>query len=252
MKIRAVLRHSRTLQMKMIGTLVILVWASSVYASVTNVPIETKIELKPGESRAITLEATVPVEVGWRAVQEHTCTMHCVEAADKSGGFEYTIATDLGASMKYTPVEGKIKIEYRNKADHPVVIDVYKVDRVCDAEACRLLKDSDKGKWLVYKIAQFTAIETSEDQSYSTITGMTTSGHAFTVKAIWWTDNKESPFRCHQTIAKYVAGNLSADAYAPYILSGKTMGDDRTILSNIDTCVPKAPHFGVPDENVFQ
>lgn len=227
-------------------------WCAHVIAAVTNIPVESGIELKPGESRLVTLDSTQPLEVGWSAVQEHKCSMHCVQAVDKSGGYEYSIATDLGASMKYTPVEGKIKIEYRNKADHPVVIDVYKVDRVCDAETCRLLKDSDKGKWLVYKIAQFTSIETCEDQSYSTISGMTTSGQAFSVKAIWWTDNKESPFTCHQTIAKYVAGNVSADAYAPYILSGKTMGDDRTILSNIDTCVPKAPHFGVPDENVFQ
>ncbi len=28
-------------------------------------------------------------------------------------------------------------------------------------------------------------------------------------------------------------------------------GGKEIILKNIDTCVPKAPHFGVPQENVY-
>jgi len=43
--------------------------------------------------------------------------------------------------------------------------------------------------------------------------------------------------------------------YAPYILSGGVVkgsnGIKEIILKNIDTCVPKAPHFGVPQENVY-
>jgi len=42
--------------------------------------------------------------------------------------------------------------------------------------------------------------------------------------------------------------------YAPYILSGGVVnsnGGKEIILKNIDTCVPNAPHFGVPQENVY-
>ena len=132
-----------------------------------------------------------------------------------------------------------------------MTIDVYKVERVCDAEACVFLKSSDKGKWLVFKVDEFKSIETSKDESYSVITGITTAGKEFTVKAVWWTDNNNSPFTCYKTIGDYLKNQTPKEEYAPYILSGSSVGQGEIILKDVDTCVPKAPHFGVPQENVY-
>jgi hypothetical protein len=229
-----------------------LFFAIHAQASVTNTPIQSGIELKPGEAKLITLESSQKLEVGWSTVQKQKCAMHCVEATDKSGGYEYKIATDRGASTAYTPVGGKISIEYKNKADHPVMIDVYKVERVCDAEACVFLQESDKGKWLVFKVDEFKSIETSKDNSYSIISGVTAGGQEFTVKAVWWTDNNNSPFTCYKTIGNYLSNQTPKEEYAPYILSGRAVGEGEIILKGVDTCVPKAPNFGVPDENVYK
>jgi hypothetical protein len=231
--------------------LFVLFFAASAQASVTNIPIQSGIELKPGETKLVTLDSIQKLEVGWSAVQEQKCTMHCVEATDKSGGYEYKIATDRGASTLYTPVGGKISIEYKNVAEHPVTIDVYKVKRVCDAESCVFLKDEDKGRWLVFKVDEFRSIETSKDNSYSVISGVTAAGKEFTVKAVWWTDNNNSPFTCYKTIGNYLKNQTPKEDYAPYILSGSAVTEGEIILKNVDTCVPKAPHFGVPDENVY-
>ena len=54
-------------------------------------------------------------------------------------------------------------------------------------------------------------------------------------------------------IRDYLDKKTPKTNYAPYILSGGVVnsnGGKEIILKNIDTCVPKAPHFGVPQENV--
>ena len=81
---------------------------------------------------------------------------------------------------------------------------------------------------------------------------MTTAGKEFTVKAVWWTDNNVLLFTCHKAI-KDLDKKTPKTNYAPYILSGGVVnsnGGKEIILKNIDTCVPNAPHFGVPQENV--
>ena len=229
-----------------------LMWASSTEAAKKKTPYKDGIRIGPGESQTVTIASDVPMEIGWKAVQEPKCTMNCVEAVDKTGDNELAVATDLGAYFKYHPRGGKITVEYRNKADHPVVINVYTIQRSCDAEACSYLNGNANGRWLVYRIGKFTAIETSKDRSYSTIAGVTTEGKPFTVKALWWTDNPEGSFQCAKSIDRYLKENVSETEYAPYILSGKTLGDDPSVLQSIDTCSPKAPNFGVSPENVFR
>jgi len=54
-------------------------------------------------------------------------------------------------------------------------------------------------------------------------------------------------------IRDYLDKKTPKTNYAPYILSGGVVnsnGGKEIILKNIDTCVPNAPHFGVPQENV--
>ena len=228
--------------------------ANHAQAALQKQPIKSHVELKPGQKELITVPSHEAMEIGWDTTQARKCTMHCVEATDKSGGYEHRIATDLGASMKYQPVDGRIIIEYKNKADHPVTIDVYRLKRTCDAEACTFVSDDQKTRWLVFKVGEFKSIETSKDNSYSVISGLTTTGKEFTVKTVWWTDNNVALFTCHKTIKDYLDRRTPKANYAPYILSGgvvKGSAGKEIILKNIDTCVPRAPQFGVPQENVY-
>ena len=197
---------------------------------------------------------TQPTEIGWRAVQAKPCTSNCVQATDVTGGISYTIATRLGAAMKYTPAAGKITIECKNVSSEPVTINVYRVHRTCDAEACAFLDQSQKGQWLVFKVGEFTSIETSKDESYSIISGVTLGGRAFRFRAVWWTDDKKNlAVNCAPFVKRYLDRHTPKDQYSPYIISGQALGEgNNVVLTSIDTCAPKAPNFGVPEKNVFR
>jgi len=228
--------------------------ATIAHAAVEHLPIKSNVPLKPGEAYTITIEASEATEVGWRTLQAKRCTTNCVQATDLTGGINYSIATPLGASMKYTPVAGKISIEYKNMSSEPVSIDIYRVRRTCDAEACTFLDESQKRRWLVFKVGEFTSISTSRDQSYSVISGVAMSGRPFTLTAVWWTDEKAAiRVDCSAFLKRYVDTHVAKEQYQPYIISGQAIGDAKTIvLTSVDTCTPKAPNFGVPDQNVFK
>src|SRR5437870_70234 len=168
----------------------LLAWAGAAHGAVARVPIKSSLVLKPGEAYTITVEAAEPMEIGWLAVQTKRCSTNCVQATDVTGGINYTIATALGASRKYAPVSGKISIEYKNVSSEPVTINVYRVQRTCEAEACKFLDESQKGRWLVFKVDEFKSIATSADGSYSVISGVTIAGRPFSFRAVWWTDDK--------------------------------------------------------------
>jgi hypothetical protein len=221
---------------------------------VEHVPIKSNVELKPDEARTITVEATQPTEIGWQAVQAKPCTTNCVQATDVTGGINYTIATPLGASMKYTPASGKITVEYKNVSSEPVTINVYRVQRTCEAEACKFLDERQKGRWLVFKVDEFRSIATSKDESYSVITGVTIAGRPFSFKAVWWTDDKKNLLvNCAPFVKGYLDKQTPREHYSPYIISGQAVGEGTNIiLRSIDTCAPKAANFGVPEKNVFK
>jgi hypothetical protein len=229
-------------------------WTSVGRAAVVHVPVKANVVLQPGEAYTVTVAATAPEEIGWAMLQRKPCTMPCVQAVDITGGVNYTIALPLGGSMKYTPVAGQIKIEYKNMSAEPVTITVYRVHRSCDAEACAFLDEHQKSSWLVFKVDEFKSIATSKDGSYSVISGVTVAGRPFTVKAVWWTDEKQA-FRvdCSPFVQKYLDNHTPKDQYRPYIISGQAVSPSPAIvLKSIDTCAPKAPNFGVPEKNVFK
>jgi len=231
-----------------------IIWAGVAYGAVVHVPIKSSVVLKPNEAYTITIEATEPMEIGWQAVQSPRCTTNCVQATDLTGGINYTIATALGATRKYTPASGKISVEYKNVSSAPVTINVYRVQRTCDAEACKFLEEDQKGRWLVYKIDEFKTIATSKDGSYSVISGVTIGGRPFSFRAVWWTDDKTALLvNCAPFVKKYLDNHTPKEQYRPYIISGQAIGEAANIvLKSIDTCAPKAPNFGVPDKNVFK
>ena len=222
--------------------------------AVQHVPIKSNIALRPGEAQTITIEATGSTEIGWEAVQAKPCTSDCVQATDLTGGMNYTIATRLGAAMKYTPASGKISIEYKNLSKEPVTINVYRVQRTCEAEACKFLDARQKGRWLVFKVDEFKSIVTSRDESYSVIAGVALGGKPFTFRAVWWTDDKKSLLvNCAPSVRRYLDSHTPKEQYSPYVISGQATGEPAEIvLNSIDTCAPKAPRFGVPEGNVYK
>jgi len=229
-------------------------WAGFAYGAVVHVPIKSSVVLKPNEAYTITIEAKEPMEIGWQAVQSPPCTTDCIQATDLTGGINYTIAAPLGAARKYTPASDKISVEYKNVSTQAVTIDVYRVQRTCDAEACKFLEETQKGRWLVYKVDEFKTIATSKDGSYSTISGVTIGGRPFSFRAIWWTDDKTALIvNCAPFVKRYLDNHTPKEQYRPYIISGQAIGEGGNIvLRSIDTCAPKAPNFGVPDKNVFK
>ena len=252
-----VVAHMATSRVKSLVRSILILsvsWTGIAHAVVEHIPIESNIALPPGEARTISIKATQPTEIGWRAVQAKPCSSNCVEATDVRDGVKYSMATRLGATMKYTPSAGKITIEYKNVSDEPVTINVYRVHRTCEAEACKFLPEGQKGRWLVFKVDEFTAIETSTDESYSVIAGKTITGKPFRFRAIWWTDDKKNLLvNCAPFVKRYLEKRTPKDQYSPYIISGQAIGDgDRIVLYSIDTCAAKAPKFGVPEANVFK
>jgi hypothetical protein len=222
------------------------------FAAVKHVPIRSGVVLKPGETYTATVESAKPVEIAWTAVQATPCTMECIQMT-LMNDHPVSFTAARGAQGNYTPTNGKLVVEYKNISQQSVTIDVYRLERTCDAEACRIFDQSKKGSWLVFKIDEFKSITTSADGSYSTISGVVESGRAFRMRAVWWTDNRGAAFGCARWIKGYVDNHTPKEKYRPYILSGMNVGDgDSLVLKSIDDCVPSAPHFGAPEKNVFK
>jgi hypothetical protein len=223
-------------------------------AAVTRTAIKSGVALKPGETYVARLESAAPLEVGWTAVQAKRCSMHCVQATELTQPNHNTLATDIGASTFYNPADGKISIEYKNVSTAPVTINIFRVQRTCEAEACKFIDKNAKTRSLVFKIKEFKSITTSKDGSYSTISGIAMSGRPFTVRAVWWSeDPKGFRFDCDKWIKGWLDKHDPPEQYRPYVLAGSGLGDDNhLVLKSVDTCVPHAPNFGATEPSVFK
>ncbi len=226
----------------------------TVHGAVKHIPIRSGVVLKPGEAYTAKVESAKQVEIGWTAVQAQPCTMDCIKMTLVSDIHPVSFTAARSAVGKYMPTDGKLIVEYKNVSQQPVTIDVYRIERTCDAEACKLFDDSKKGSWLVFKIDEFKSITNSVDTSYSVISGVAESGRAFRIHVVWWTDQKGAGFMgCPRWIKGYVDNHTPKEKYRPYIISGMNVGDENNVvLKSIDTCVPSAPHFGVNEKNVFK
>jgi len=230
--------------------LAVLLFSGLAHAAVARIPVKSNVALNPSEAYILTMDVAGPVEITWEAVQAKPCNTDCVQVTYLPTKLVFAARSGSG---KYTPVDGKISVEYKNISSEPVTINIYRVQRTCDAEACQFLASGQKGRLLVYKVDEFKTITTSKDDSYSILTGTTTLGRPFRVHVVWWTDDKMARFHCAQFIQRYLSNHIQKDQYRPYILSGMAIGEGNDIvLKSIDTCVPRAPNFGVADANVFQ
>jgi hypothetical protein len=94
--------------------------------------------------------------------------------------------------------------------------------------------ESQKGRWLVFKVDEFKSIETSKDESYSVISGVTIAGRPFRFKAVWWTDDKKNRLvNCAPFVQRYVYKHTPKEGHSPYIISGQAVGE----ADNIETAV---------------
>jgi hypothetical protein len=225
-----------------------------VSAKVVQVPIKSGVALKPNQAYTITVEAAKPTEIGWIAVQAKQCSTNCVQATQLPFANYASFATSIGGSKVYIPAAGKVSIEYKNVSAEPVKVDVFRVQRTCNAEACKFLDNTAKVRSQTYKIAAFKSITTSKDESYSVIAGTAMSGRLFTVRAVWWSDNSHAiRFSCPKFIKRYLDTQTPPEKYRPYILSGEAIGEGNNIVWKfVDACVPSAPNYGVAEDHVFK
>jgi hypothetical protein len=224
------------------------------HATVRHVPIKSGVVLRPGEICTARVDSTKQVEIGWSAVQAKKCSTNCIEATQV--GTRFGFATALGGSNKYDPIDGKVAIEYKNVSQEPVTIDVFRLIRICDSEACQFVDTTKKGHTLVFKVDQFKSITTSKDESYSVISGVTQSGRPFRFYAVWFTDDKNFmnlEKGCTTWIKRYVDNHWPKEKYSPYVIEGQNVGDEnKIVLRSIDDCIGKADHFGGDEKNVFK
>jgi hypothetical protein len=253
---------TRTWRVPCVAFIFVWLWTATAHATVERLPIKSSLTLKPGETYHVALDTTEPAEIGW-TVQGKACPTNCIQAEQQNdlptgGHVQYSIAASVGASKIYQPVSGKITIEYKNISNDPVTFDIYRLKRICDSEACKFLVAGQKGHSLVYLVDEFQAIQTSNDASYSDISGVAVGGHPFHVKVLWWTDDKMSGSgflskSCIRWITKFVTDHWPKEKFAPYILAGQALGDGNgMVLTSIDNCSGPAPNYKVPDQNLFK
>ncbi len=223
-------------------------------AKVTHVPIKSGAVLKPNEAYTLKLDASEPTEIGWLAVQPKPCTTNCVQVTEFRDGLSYSMATKLGSSQKYRPTNGKISVEYKNLSTEPVTIDVFRIERVCDAEACRFIDQSQKARTLVFLVDEFKSITTSKDGSYSIISGSVVSGRPFRIKAVWWTEEKtQFMVNCAPFVQSFLDNHTPKEKFRPYVIAGQAIGEgNHIVLKSIGSCAPKAAHYGASPDEFFQ
>ncbi len=224
------------------------------YSKVTHVPIKSGAVLKPNEAYVLNVDASEPTEIGWLAVQAKACTTNCVQVTEFRDGVTYSTATKLGSSQKYRPTNGKIAVEYKNVSTEPVTIDVFRIERTCDAEACRFIDEAQKPRTLVFLVDEFKSITTSKDGSYSVISGSVMSGRPFRIKAVWWTEEK-TPFiiNCAPVVQGFLDNHTPKERFRPYVIAGRAIGEGNNIvLKSVSSCAPKASHYGASPDEFFK
>jgi hypothetical protein len=223
-------------------------------AKVTHVPIKSGAVLMPNEAYTLNVDASEPAEIGWLTVQAKPCTTNCVQVTEFRKGLSYSTATKLGSSQKYRPTNGKISVEYKNVSAEPVTIDVFRIERTCDAEACRFIDPAQKARTLVFLVDEFKSITTSKDGSYSVISGSVVSGRPFRIKAVWWTEEKtQFMINCAPFVQRFLDNHTPKEKFRPYVIAGQAIGEGNNIvLKSIGSCAPKASHYGASPDEFFK
>lgn len=189
------------------------------------------ISIASGKTHPFEIQSQDPVTVKWQNKQEPECQDNCVEARQIGNPIDLVVSGQYGAAYDFQPIDGAIRLEFKNISQQPVVIDIYSEKEVCDAEACEILKSKgieypfDYGEIdFGYKrvlLARVDKMETSKDGSYSRVQGETIYGTPFDVILIWWLIEQPSfGAMCREWIPKNAGKEQDGQVYH---FSGSTL-----------------------------
>src|ERR1700690_3527203 len=119
--------------------------SGTVYGAVKQIPIRSGLVLNPGEAYTAQVESAKEVEIGWTTpAQAKPCATDCIKMTLVSDLHPVSFTAKTGARGKYMPTNGKLVVEYKNISQQAVTIDVFRIERTCEAEACKLFDGSKK------------------------------------------------------------------------------------------------------------
>lgn len=113
------------MQLRLSSSLLLLSLAVVSAGAVAETMIE-KLTLKPGESKAFSIEAQAKTKIGYRPKLTHDqakqCKNNCIEISQVGG---VTMASMYGATVGMKPHGGKIEWSLKNVESFPIEVEVF-------------------------------------------------------------------------------------------------------------------------------
>jgi len=84
------------------------------------------VTLQPQQKKEITIKSTVKVTLGWNHTDDSVsdkCKKNCVNMRRPDG---VEMASMLGGSMGFVPVDGKVVATFENLEDFPIEIQIFR------------------------------------------------------------------------------------------------------------------------------
>jgi hypothetical protein len=200
-------------------------------ASITKTDLHNNVELKPNEIFELSLSSLSDMRIGYELIGQ--CEKSCIELAHKHETNNFIISTNGGLTQDFSPNQSSlIELKFKNISDKTQIIRIFKELRLCDSEACSLLKDKKIADlhdfqavdWTFKRIVskKIDSYETSQDSSYTVVKGESIHGTKYELILLWWL-YQEEPYSssCREWIFKY--GNYSPPKSAkPQPVKGRT------------------------------
>ena len=226
---------------------------SNAFADVIRTDIEPNLSIAPGETKNITLKSEYgkPLETFWQTISPEECTSSaCIRFQEKGSSFDYESFNGHGT---HVPIDKKVTLSFTNQSKTDVTIKLTRIKRTCTAEICSLILTPETQDWKVVRIQELKQIQNSEDGSYSTLQGITTTGKEFDITLAWWFYEPSSFISCPKFIQRWI--DKPDPENIPYVIAGSTLvpnieNKSRFILS-VDTCTKKATNFNAPEESEY-
>lgn len=190
-----------------------LVLATNASATITRTDLHINITIKPNEIFEFSLLSKGEVRIGYELIGE--CENPCVELSHKHETNNFNVATNGGLTQDFSPNKSSsIDISFKNISDENQVVTIFKELRICDSEACSLLKNKgiidlhnfDVVDWTFKRIVskRIDSYKTSQDNSYTVVKGESIHNTKYEVVLLWWLYQEEPYFSsCLKWISQY-------------------------------------------------
>lgn len=216
--------------------------------------IDAAFIIKPGETRLLEVKAQADYK---NSSMSWTITAGTIEGKDckttpciryEMNGFSPQNTFNLWS--EFFSADQVISMKLTNIADTDVTLKITRIKKTCTAEICDKISSDEPTDWLVFRIKEITSITTSEDKSYSHITGTTIKDKPFDALFVWWRYHSDEGFtNCHKYIPRWIENKKTP----PYILSGSILPSHtkEQLITFVDTCTPNGGKFAAPEQNDF-